>query len=198
MALISGLLGVLDRCVCIEKKRSERLEEMGLLGCHDDGVGYSGRLGALLSACSWIIMLAALATNNWVETEDFGAPGCFCSNDIITNRSNGCMGRATIGLWQYCLYPVIPQYGNMTHAVCFDYDLLLGTPGADPGFAERTNCTVPWTATGLERFSQWNFEENRAVIMYGILASIVSSVLIMQLITVMVTTSYRVFDNMHH
>ena len=100
MALISGLLGVLDRCVCIDEKRSERLEEMGIMGCTDDGVGYTGRFGALLSACSWIIMLAALATHSWVETDKFGSPGCFCTNSDITNRSNGCMGRATIGLWQ--------------------------------------------------------------------------------------------------
>ena len=70
---------------------------------------------------------------------------------------------------RYCMYPVIPQYGNMTYPVCFEYDTLIGTPGADPGFAEGTNCTAPLTATGLERFSKWNFQSNRAVIMYGII-----------------------------
>ena len=71
MALISGLCGVADRFACITEKRKERLDEMGVFGCHDDGVGYTGRFAAALSAFSWIIMLAAIATHSWVDTDKY-------------------------------------------------------------------------------------------------------------------------------
>ena len=82
------------------------------------------------------------------------------------------MGRASLGLWQYCMYPLVPAYNNDPYPVCFEYDALLSTPGAAPGFAEGTNCTAPLTATGLERFHHWQFEAKREVIMWGIIGSI--------------------------
>lgn len=79
-AFIFGIVAALDRCVCASEIRITRMKDQGWFMCHDDGVGYSGRLGSLLSVCAWIALMAALATNSWIETDKLGRPGCFCSS----------------------------------------------------------------------------------------------------------------------
>jgi hypothetical protein len=75
------------------------------------------------------------------------------------------MGKASLGLWEYCMYPLVPQYGNEPQPVCFNYQDAISTAGPSVGFdtAPNHNCTG-LTATGLERFSEWGFQGTRGVV----------------------------------
>jgi hypothetical protein len=90
VAFLAAIMGMVDGCVCIDAKRKKRLEEMGgMCSCADDSVGFSGRFGALIGTLTWICFLASVATNDWITTDHFGSPGCFCSNPTITNMTDG-------------------------------------------------------------------------------------------------------------
>ena len=90
-----------------------------------------------------------------------------------TNRSNGCPGKASFGLWKYCMHPLVPAYGNKPYPVCFDYSEIITTPNQSPETASTNNCTGI-TANGIERFSEWNFGRNRMVTFWGVVGSIVA------------------------
>jgi len=171
LGFVSGVMGLLDRYVCASEEQVKRAQDAGAFSCDGDGVGYSGRLGSLLTICSWILLLAALGTGDWVKTEKLGAAGCFCSNAHWTNRSSGCAGGASFGLWEYCVYPFIDQYNHDAYPVCWKYTDVVSTPGATSEFALENNCTA-MTGTGLERFAEWSVQEKRFITGWGVIGAI--------------------------
>jgi hypothetical protein len=58
MALLGGITCYLDTCVCIDQDRRDLLKERSWTDCDGDGVGFSGRFGALLSVCTWGLLLS--------------------------------------------------------------------------------------------------------------------------------------------
>jgi len=171
MGFLSGTAGLLDRCVCASEGQVARAREVGAIRCLDDGIGYSGRLGSALTVISWILLLAALGTGDWVTTEQLGTAGCFCSSEHWTNKSSGCAGPASFGLWEFCVSPLIDQYNHEAYPVCWKYTDLISTPGSGTEVALKQNCTA-MTATGFERFAEWNVQEKRFITGWGLIGAI--------------------------
>jgi hypothetical protein len=172
LAFVAGVMSLCDRCICVDEDRQEQLDKKGsACTCDDDGIGYTGRFGSVLTVATWVCLLASLATNSWVQTSALGRAGCFCSNEAITNTSTGCVGTATFGLYEYCLEPLIPEYGNKPYPVCFPYKEVIATPAPDEGYGLLTNCTGS-VKNGIERFEEWHFLAKRGIVGWGIMGSI--------------------------
>jgi len=169
-ALLCAIMCALDFCCLIDDNRRKTIAQRGSFGCGDDGVGFLSRFAAISTTCTWMLMLCALTTHNWVYTSDLGQPGCFCSDPLYTETETGCVSKATFGLWKYCIEPFHPQYGNASYPVCFDYKERVQTPGPNPELGidgPLVNCSIgdlgvgPLDKTGSERFANWNLEAKR-------------------------------------
>ena len=132
----------------------------------DDGIGLSGRAGAFMSALTWILFMCATLTPDWSHTQQLGTVGSFCSTLESTGTETGCIGEASIGLLGYCIYPLIPAYGNNAHAVCFKWDETVDTPGNDIVNVTQTS------ETGHERFAAYDAEEKMSTIFYFLIGAV--------------------------
>lgn len=160
---VSSCMCLFDSVCCADEG-----QKIPLCNFSDDGVGLSGRIGAIISVCTWCLMLAALTTNDWSQTDKLGDVGDFCASPEVTGYGTGCIEKATFGLWKYCLYPHIKLYNNKTYPVCMEWTESIYTPGN----VEFGGNISEVDASGVERFSQYDAEAIRQLVGWGIIGSI--------------------------
>lgn len=161
-AFISSIMCLVDSCCCSDG------DTPPMCNFKDDGVGMSGRIGAILAVATWTLLLAAITTSDWSRTTKLGEVGKFCGDPAVTGYETGCIQKATFGLWKYCLEPHIEQYGNETYPVCFEWDEVISTPG-NIEYGGNVSAT---TASGIDRFSDYDAEAMRQLVGWGVIASI--------------------------
>ena len=137
-SIVSAVLGYLDG-YCIEGRRP-------LCDCSDDGIGYTGRLGAILSTITWTLYLCGLATLDWSTTSNVGAAGGFCQESL--NSTTACYP-AEFGLWGYCVSPNLVEFDGGEYRVCFKWDEAVQMAGQ------------PEAADGLDRFDAFDIAAKR-------------------------------------
>lgn len=150
-AFIGTLLAGWDVC------RSE-----GRASLSDDGIDLFGRMGSLLTVCTWLFMAISIVMPTWTSVDELGNVGGLCNDDCLYADCNNI--QATFGLISYCVDTAVELTGNAKkEKVCMYYTDEVSIVGS--------NVTI----TGFERFDEFGLEGTVTLTFSAMCIGIISS-----------------------
>jgi hypothetical protein len=135
--------------------------------------GFLGSFASITTVVFYLLVVIAVSTPVWTETDQLGTAGGYCSGNCEGNK-------ASFGIWTYCVSEKISTFDDELHDVCLEWTSMVNTSQTFSGTNSGSGSSVGGgnvEADANERFAYADAKENREFTGFAMLAGVILSVI---------------------